>query len=291
MLDQYKIEGCEHNDRDRNQEHLNDPTYYPDFQIGYTNFKQLVISCVESLKPTTIIHFGDGDYYFLKGISLGSAAPGRRALSIPYDKIDLTKFYNGFLQNTYFCLEAYEKNNKSFIQELYPQLLDKLIPTEYIYGCLMNLWYLKQFKGQIGLIGGKQKLDLIKKLLTYKEYQDYLGIDSFNDYIEIPQKFACDNLDYTIEIVKEQLENSNPNTRVYLFGVGHVKSGLIHHLPSFKNAVYIDIGCGIDALAGCIDPDRPLARGWINYRISSYDYSNIDYLQYNVNSDTKKHML
>ena len=34
-----------------------------------------------------------------------------------------------------------------------------------------------------------------------------------------------------------------------------------------KNAIYLDIGAGIDALAGLIDPDRPYASSWINYQM------------------------
>ena len=74
---------------------------------------------------------------------------------------------------------------------------------------------------------------------------------------------------------------------IYLYGVGHVKSGLIHHLPKIKNAIYLDIGAGIDGIAGLIDPERPYASDWINYQMKDYNYGNIDLLQYTRNNDKK----
>ena len=42
----------------------------------------------------------------------------------------------------------------------------------------------------------------------------------------------------------------------------------------------MDVGAGIDNIAGCINIGRPYAGDWTNYRIKDYDYSNIDYLRY-----------
>ena len=42
----------------------------------------------------------------------------------------------------------------------------------------------------------------------------------------------------------------------------------------------MDVGAGIDNVAGCINVTRPFAGDWTNYRLKDYDYSNIDYLRY-----------
>jgi hypothetical protein len=55
-----------------------------------------------------------------------------------------------------------------------------------------------------------------------------------------------------------------------------VKTALLHKFKRYKKAVYVDVGGGIDALAGCIKPDRPYAHDWVNYRIKGFDYSKID---------------
>jgi len=42
----------------------------------------------------------------------------------------------------------------------------------------------------------------------------------------------------------------------------------------------MDVGAGIDMIAGCINVRRPFAGDWTNYRIEGYDYTDIDYLNY-----------
>ena len=281
MNNLYKIEGAEHNDLNKN--HLESPNFFPEFQERLLQFKNQVVKEVENNEGKSYVHFGDGDYYFLKNVPLGSARPGKRALSIPYDKFNIQPFREGWVKADYHCVEYLELGMRDKLNELYPG--QKTIPTEYLYGLTSNRWFLKTFKGKIGLIGAGPKLDLIKELMKHKKYQEYLGLENFNDYIKIPQKFACDNLEGTISMVKEQLEKADPNTRVYLYGVGHVKSGLMHHLPKIKKAIYLDVGAGIDGIAGLLDPDRPYAKAWINHRLKDYDYSKLDLLNYHQFKD------
>jgi len=281
MHEIYKIPGAKHN-MDSRQYFLKDPSWRPSFPQELEDFKQLIIDLVNKDKSATFIHFGDGDYYFLSAKSVGSASVGKRAISVPYHKIDIERFREGFKKCDYHCLEIFEFHQDMF-KELFPDI--KTLPTEFLYGLTMSRWFTKTFRGKIGLIGADKKIDIIKELMKNKDYQEYLGLDSFNDYIKIPQKYACDDIDNTIDMVKEQLLIADKNTKIFLFGVGHVKSGLIHHLPKIKNAVYIDIGGCIDGLAGIYDPERPFALDWINHRIKNYDYSQIDLLQYVINKD------
>jgi hypothetical protein len=283
MNNNYNIEGTSHI---LNKRFANGSLTYPTFQEDLIKFKNLIIELEKDKKGSSFVHFGDGDYFFLKKEAVGSATPGRRALSIPYDKFDITPFREGWLKADYHCVEYLEPGNKDKLLELYPG--QKTIATEFLYGLTMNRWFFTQFKGKIGLIGACEKLDIIKELMKYPEYQNYLGLEQFNDYINIPQKFACDNIDNTVNMVKTQLENSNPETFIFLYGVGHVKSGLIHHLPKIKNAIYLDIGAGIDALAGLIDPGRPYASNWINYQMKEYNYGKIDLLQYSSSNDKNR---
>ena len=285
MNNLYKIEGTDHTIG--NRYYLKDPNYFPDFQKRLQDFKSLLLQQVEfSHEGASYVHFGDGDYFFLKNIPMGSATPGKRALSISYDKFNITPFREGWAKADYHCVEYLEKGMIEKLNELYPG--QPTIPTEYLYGLTANKWFFKTFQGKIGLIGAGPKMKLIKELMKQKKYQEYLGLEKFNDYIEIPQKFACDNLSDTINMVKAQLERADPNTRLYLYGVGHVKSGLIHHLPKFKKAIYLDIGAGIDGIAGLLDKDRPYAKNWINYRLKNYDYSQLDLLNYREYKDNTK---
>ena len=80
-------------------------------------------------------------------------------------------------------------------------------------------------------------------------------------------------------MVASQLMKST--SKIFLMGMGHVKSGLIHRLKKYRNAVFLDVGASIDALAGIIDVDRPYAGDWTNYQIDDVQlYKGIDFLAY-----------
>ena len=272
-LDQYKIEGTINNDQNPC---FHDETTYPKFQEELEEFKHLLIELVYLNEPKTFYKFGDGDYYFLNKIPTGSATPGRRALSKSYDEINHDAFVKGAQECDYYTCEIYPENRVNFI-DVIQRRID--YPAEFGYGLVANKWLLKTFAGQIGLIGAGAKLNIIKHLMEAPQYQEYLGLEKFEDYISLPQKFACDDLEATEKMVASQLMKSTSN--IFLMGMGHVKSGLIHRLSKYRNAVFLDVGASIDALAGIIDVDRPYAGDWTNYQIDDVQlYKGIDFLAY-----------
>jgi len=272
-LDQYKIEGTINNDQNPC---FHDETTYPKFQEELEEFKHLLIELVYLNEPKTFYKFGDGDYYFLNKIPTGSATPGRRALSKSYDEINHDAFVKGAQECDYYTCEIYPENRVNYI-DVIQRRID--YPAEFGYGLVANKWLLKTFAGQIGLIGAGLKLNIIKNLMEAPQYQEYLGLEKFEDYISLPQKFACDDLDATEEMVASQLIKST--SKIFLMGMGHVKSGLIHRLSKYRNAVFLDVGASIDALAGIIDVDRPYAGDWTNYQIDDVQlYKGIDFLAY-----------
>ena len=272
-LDQYKIEGTINNDQNPC---FHDETTYPKFQEELEEFKHLLIELVYLNEPKTFYKFGDGDYYFLNKIPTGSATPGRRALSKSYDEINHDAFVKGAQECDYYTCEIYPENRVNFI-DVIQRRID--YPAEFGYGLVANKWLLKTFAGQIGLIGAGAKLNIIKNLMEAPQYQEYLGLEKFEDYISLPQKFACDDLEATEKMVASQLMKST--SKIFLMGMGHVKSGLIHRLSKYRNAVFLDVGASIDALAGIIDVDRPFAGDWTNYQIDDVQlYKGIDFLAY-----------
>ena len=275
----YKIEGTLNLDQ---SPCFSDPNVYPNFQHELTRFKDLLVGLVKNNdKPRTFYKFGDGDFYFLNAHEVGSAQPGRRALSKPYSEIGIEQFREGAQLNDFYTCELYNRDKfKGVIQKN----ID--FPAEFGYGLTANKWLTKTFSGKIGLVGAKEKLDIIRELIKHREYQGYLGLEKFEDYIRIPQKFACDDIDNTEMAVAKQLEKST--SEIFLVGIGHVKSALLHRLKKYKNAVYLDVGSSIDALAGIIDPARPYFGSWTNYQIEGFDYGNVDLLQYNWNGNIKK---
>ena len=83
-LDTYKIEGTVNLDANPC---FGNPDTYPNFQENLERFKSLLVGLVDNGDSKTFYKFGDGDYFFLKKQGVGSASPGRRALSKGYDDI------------------------------------------------------------------------------------------------------------------------------------------------------------------------------------------------------------
>ena len=53
-----------------------------------------------------------------------------------------------------------------------------------------------------------------------------------------------------------------------------------------KPSNILDIGSGIDAIAGIIDKDRPYFNNWENFKLNQESfYKNIDYLQFNFDGN------
>jgi hypothetical protein len=272
-LDLYKINDTLNLD---NHNCFTSPFSYPNFQKDLEKFKSHILKLVNSKQSATFYKFGDGDYRFLTKDPVGSAAPGNRALSKSYDELNHNLFVEGAQKCDYYTCEIYPEN-----RDMFYKVINKEInyPAEYGYGLVSNKWFFKNFKGKIGLLGASEKLYLIEELIKNKEYQDYLGLESFTDYIHFPQKYAADDIDLVENFIGDQLKSSKAD--IFLLGIGHSKSALLHTFPKYKKSVYMDVGAGIDMIAGCINTKRPYAGNWINFRIKDYDYSNIDYLRYN----------
>ena len=281
-LENYKIEGSINNDTDPC---FHDVNTYPLFQEKMEEFKNLLIELVNTNESKTFYKYGDGDYFFLTKQSVGSAAPGKRALSRGYNNINHEQFVEGAQLCDYYTCEIYPTNKDRF-----EQVIDRKIdfPAEYGYGLVANKWLFKQFSGKIGLIGADTKINIIENLMEAEQYQEYLGLEKFEDYVRLPQQFACDDIDATEKMVGEQLQKTS--AKIFLMGMGHVKSGLIHRLKKYTDAVFLDVGSSIDAIAGIIDVNRPFFGDWTNYQINEPSlYEGVDFLQYD--SSIGKHLV
>jgi len=273
MLDLYKIDGAINLDP---HPCFTTEGTYPNFQDDLERFKSLLVGFVSNGDSKTFYKFGDGDYFFLRADSVGSASPGRRALSKSYDQINHKDFVEGSKLCDFYTCEVYPENRSKF-REVIPNQID--FPAEYGYALVANKWMLKIFAGKIGLIGADSKMNIIRNVLEAPQYQEYLGLEKFEDYISLPQKFACDDLEGTERMVGEQLQRST--SKIFLMGMGHVKSGLIHRLKKYTDAVFLDVGAAIDGLAGIIDIERPYFGDWTNYQINDRSlYDGVDYLAY-----------
>jgi hypothetical protein len=271
--DHYRIAGTTNLDR---SPRYRDPSAYPAFQENYLRFQALLVDAVARRRALTLYKFGFGDYHFLKGQSVGSAAVGMRALSKPYEAIGHERFVRGASRCDYYACEI-DPEHVQRCREVIDRPID--FPAEYCYASVANRWLLRTFAGSIGLVGAHEKLAVVRELMQTREYRDYLGLERFEDYVGIPQTFACDDLQATEEACARQLSRSA--SRIFLVGIGHVKSGLLHRLTRYARAVFLDVGQGIDALAGVVDTEKPFFGGWVNHRVEELSvYDEIDYLSY-----------
>lgn len=317
------------------------------FEFKYLTDK--IKSHVALREKLSILHIGDGDYYFLKKISIGSASPGKRALTTAYKKINMELFRSLFWHNdiiafnlgpgvitswrSFVMTDLFVKIWNNIFKKPLPifdhkkirygfSLISKwltffnIFPTisiwfysfkrgsdyftkarnltigntpscESVYALVATKWLFKNFKNEIGLIAGKEKLELIKKLIVNNTYREEIGVDSFCDYIDIPQKGAADDVEKLAKSLSQKIGESR--AKIFLVGAGSSKLALIPLLQTYSDAVFVDIGGGIDALAGVICQDRPYFVDWTNYRIKNYDYSKIDFMDQGNPAWDRKH--
>ena len=280
MLELYKIEGTSNIDpAELLGETYNTPETWPTFQEDYTNFKNNIVKWIKQKESKVIIRIFDGEFHFLKGNKVGNV--GTRHCQSFLSPSFIKKFYDGVLACDILSTQLYKNEMITFNQLFSPRGID--IPMEFIYSIVANKWIFKTFKNRIALIGGEGKIRLIKELMKHDEYRKYIETDMFVDYISVPERFACDNTDEIISNISNDIRKSSAD--IFLFGIGISKMAIAHHFKTIKPAVYLDIGCGVSALAGTTSISRPYFGSWINYRINGYDYSSVDPIDFEQTKD------
>lgn len=276
MLDLYCIEGTTNLcSREIEGPEYNDPNTWPSFQEDWNKLKENIIHDVSYNIPKLYLRIFDGEFHFLEGNKVGNV--GTRHCRTNLTPEFLRKFYNGFLKADILSTQLYAYEMSKYAH-LFPQRPFD-IPMELIYSLVSSRWIFKQFPNEIALIGGNEKMKIIQELMKYGEYRTYIGINKFTDYISVPERFTCDNTEEIINAIKEQITNSS--AKIFLFGIGIGKLAIAHHFKNFKNAIFIDVGCGISALAGTTSVERPYFGSWINYRLSYWDYTQMDPIDFN----------
>ncbi len=149
-------------------------------------------------------------------------------------------------------------------------------PLEAVYALVSTKWIFKNFPTEIGIIAGREKMEVIKELEKRDMYRTYLGITSFAEYVEVPQKGAADDIDALAQKLIPQIKASK--AKIFLVGAGHAKLGLVSLLKNECDKVFIDAGAGIDAIAGIVCQERPYFANWTNYRVKTFNYDKIDFM-------------
>lgn len=273
-LELYNLEGTIDINNNRKDKTYQNPNTYPSYQKDYQEFKNYLLN---DKTPKVLLRVYDGEFWFLKKKKVGNV--GKRHVSKELTEEFVKSFYENSLKCDKFSSHLTILPNGSMF-ELYKSVYgNKKIdyPMEFNYAIVLNRWIFKKFKNQIGIIGGEEKIKVIKELMKHKLYRNYLGIDYFTEYISVPERLSCDNPEKLEEIIKNQLEKSNQNqTKIFLFGIGISKLNIAYKFKYFYPAIYIDIGGCMSALSGFITRHRPYAANWVNFRLRNYNYSKID---------------
>jgi hypothetical protein len=275
MHEQYNIDGTSNLDpRELEGPEYNDPHFYPEFQQKLNWFKNTILSKYKDNKPYVVMRIFDGEFYFLSGMKVGNV--GSRHCSKDLTSNFLKQFKDGCYKVDILSTQLYADKLQHY-NSLFP---DKPfdIPMEIIYGLFANKWLFNNFKNEIGIIGGEEKIKVIEELMKHSQYRDYLGIDYFTDYISVPERFSSDEPDNLVKHIGEQLSNSK--AKIFLYGIGISKMAISYKFPTYKNAIYIDVGCGISALAGTTSVRRPYFGNWTNFRLKDYNYSQMDQMDF-----------
>lgn len=272
MIELYCISGTTNIcDREINGPEYNTPTTWPSFQEDWISLKEGIIRDAAEHNGKLFLRIFDGEFWFLMGRKVGNI--GTRHCSRELTPNFLKPFYEGFLKADIVSTQLYREEMDKYTF-LYPQRRFD-IPMELIYCLVSTRWIFQQFPDSISLIGGNGKMRTIQELMKYDKYREYLGVINFCDYISVPERFACDNVDLVIESITDIIRDSR--SKIFLFGIGISKLAIAYKFKEIRpDAIFIDVGCGISALAGTTSVERPYFGSWINYRIRNWDYSDMD---------------
>jgi hypothetical protein len=272
MLDLYCIPGTS-NICKRELEGLeyNTEATWPTFQEDWITLKKNITEDVSRNNGKLYLRIFDGEFWFLQGQKVGNV--GTRHCSKSLTSEFLKPFYDGFLCADIVSTQLYENEMLKY-KKLFPQRPFD-IPMELIYSLISSRWIFQQFPDCIALIGGNGKMKIIKELMKYHTYRNYLGITDFCDYISVPERLACDNTEEIFLSIRDKIAASR--AKIFLFGIGISKLAIAHKFKTLRSdAQFIDVGCGISALAGTTSIERPYFGSWINHRLHCWDYSDVD---------------
>lgn len=235
-------------------------------------------------RPFCYLRMGDGEMYYLNSNIHGNL--------IKRHGVDKKNLHNRkeLIHLILKCKYLLTFKNPSF-KYLLPNEVKKsntydvycnyqLVSSRILFSLIRNL--------KIGVIASSNKIELIKKLIQNEEYRRYVRINQIHEYIGIPEKNSGNNFQNTYDIIDEEYKDE---CDIYLVGIGISKMYVLPKLYEKYNKTFIDIGSGIDALAGTISNTRSYFGNWVNYKLKNHDYTKIDGItddkySYNVRNNT-----
>lgn len=272
--------------------HQKNPFYYlrSSFSYELLDFLMEVGQRVSKKDSVSFIRVNDGEMLYLKGNIKGLLVK-RQGVPKDLSQNYIEKIREKAATNDYLMLHPtpgmgrdWQFKGKDKFEFTYNSLLIyQAVSTKLLFYILSG--------SKIGVIGGNEKINLIKNLISFSEYRDYLGIGQIVEYIGVPEIGAASDPEKTKKLIMEKMVGE---ADVYLFGIGVSKLSIIPELRDETGKIFIDVGAGIDAMAGVINRSRPYFGDWVNFRIEGYDYSEVDIINNRGDFDkydTKKRIL
>ena len=308
----YKIEGTTNLESEQNSGPYLEKDFWPNFQEDILKFKNKLIESRENKTPFSVLRISHSEFIYINNLLCNRPYDGPQNLygrhwakfgitptleekckvfesminsdvvstQIGYDfkrwMNDVANFKDAYLEykslnkteELFDNTEIFDNYNKNYN---FKDIID--IPFDIIYALIANKWILKTFKNKIGFIGASPKVEYIKKLMQYKEYQDFIGNDYFTDYIGIPQRGAINDPEL-IKTIEEGVKKSSCD--IFIMGMGISKLSFFDEIKNFKNCIFYDAGSGLDSIAGYGNHTRPYMGSWQNYRIKDKPCEGID---------------
>jgi hypothetical protein len=247
-------------------------------QGEYDALRAIIRERVSAGGRYSIIRLGDGEALFLHGMRAGNIQ--RRHLTEDV-VVDVSAWRQAYTENDLLTFDSRWGQRRLWTSLEGDRIKSGYTPLTAIYALVANrdIFRLVNCR-RVGVIGPGPKLDIIERLLRYREYRDYLEFAGFDSYVRIPQRGAANDPEKVLQSIIEH-ERASP-CDVYLVGMGIAKLRILSRIRDTLDAVVIDIGSGLDAIAGIIPKDRPYFGAWVNYKIAGYDYGNVDVLAYHI---------
>ena len=232
------------------------------FTEKYEELKATILNAYKADEGFVAMRIDDGELAFLTSNDTGGVVVGRRDFNMIHSTETRKHFADALKKSDIIGMSTRWHFREEFLRS--NGLFEKETLFEYSYALLASGWLTKNLES-LGLIGPAPKLNLVKELLRYQSYKDYIGRKSFDSYIEVPQRFAGDQTELLTEVVSEAICQSK--ARAYLVGMGIAKLAVLPEVAARTGTVLIDVGVGIDALAGLVDPGRQYFGEWVNFQI------------------------
>jgi len=264
ILPGYRIKGCvTYNHRDLVAMKFN---YIAPrvFQEYYDNIVNEIEDSLKNNRPLSVIRSGDGEAYFLQEKYIGNIV--KRHLTTKNNNIDTDFWIRQYLKNDIITYDANLNLRRLWTPIVGKDVIKNYYPLHVVYALVANRDIFSIVKDKkIGLIGSKEKLNIISELMNHKQYRDYTKLSQIQSYIGIPTIGACD---YPNKLLNDIIKKAAKNPcDIYFVAAGISKIYFMSELRDKLNCIVIDIGSGMDALAGIIPKDRQCFGKWVNYKI------------------------